>query len=255
MRNLLIIFLLLVNVSFSQDTLTIFDRPGIADSPYITDKQNWQFESGFAYSQNGGFSEAILPSSMLRKSFLGNNELRIAFNYEPQMMAIIKKHMASNYDPIAIGIKRKLFKEKRFIPETAILLNTYYPMQLWNKIKKSDVYNFEMNLLFQNNLNSKVAFNYNIGTIFSNFYKKGILNYSSCLNLNLSEKSGLFVETFGYKTLSDKNNELGWDMGFVFNPNPNSQIDFSIITNYYSNASYVSLLLGYSFILNRRNSR
>lgn len=249
MKNLIIILLLSVNVSFSQDTLTVFDRPGVADSPYITDKQNWQIESGFAYSQIGGFSEAILPSSMLRKSFFGGNELRFAFNYEPQMMAIIKKHMANNYDPIAIGIKRKVLKENRFIPETAILINTYYPMQLVNKIKKSDVYNFEMNLLFQNNLNSKVAINYNIGTNFSNFYKKGILNYSFCLIVNLSEKSGLFVETFGYKTLSDKNNELGWDVGFVFNPNPNSQIDFSFITNYYSDSSYGSLLLGYSFIL------
>lgn len=253
MKNLIIIFLLVVNVSFSQDTLTVFDRPGIAESPYITDKENWQFESGFAYSKNGGLSEAILPSSMLRKSFFGNNELRISFNYEPQMMAIIKKHIANNYDPIAIGLKRKLWKENQFIPETAILINTYYPMQLLNKIKNSEVYNFEMNLLFQNNLNSKLTFNYNIGTIFSNLYKKGVLNYSFCLNLNLSKKTGLFVEAFGYKTLSDNNNELGWDAGFVFNPNPNSQIDFSFITNYYSNSSYGSLVLGYSFILKKSN--
>jgi hypothetical protein len=249
--KLTFIFVTTISVVFSQDTLIVFDRPGVADSPYITDKGNWQLETGLAYSEVGGISEAILPSFMVRKSFLGANELRLAFNYEPQMMGIIKRHMALDQDPIALGIKRKLWKERGSLPEASLLANTFFPMQLLNKISKSNTYNVELGLQFQNNLNDHFALNYNIGTIVTNCYNKGILNYSLCLNITATDKLGFFIESFGYSPLEHKPTEFGFDFGCVFNPTDKSQIDISFIDNIYSSTHYGSLLIGYSIILSK----
>jgi hypothetical protein len=240
-----------VSVVFSQDSLIVFDRPGVADSPYITGKGNWQLETGMAYAEVGGISEAILPSFMLRKSFLGANELRIAFNYEPQMMGIIKRHMALDQDPIALGIKRKLWKEHGVLPEASLIANTYFPMQLLNKISKSNTYNVELGLQFQNNFNDYFALNYNLGTIITNHYNTGIINYSLCLNISAKENLGFFIETFGYSPIQNEISEIGFDFGCVFNPTEKSQIDISFIDNIYSNTHYGSLLIGYSIILSK----
>jgi hypothetical protein len=250
MKDLIhIVLFLTVSVIHAQDTLTVFDRPGVADSPYITDSENWQFETGLAYSENGGLSEAILPSAMLRKSFLGANELRIAFNYEPQMMALINRHISLDQDPIAIGIKRKILRESGFIPEASLLVNTYYPMQEISALGKTGTYNAELGFQFQNNLNEIFALNYNFGGIITDHHQKGILSYSLCLNITATDNLGFFTEIFGYSPLDSSQEEIGFDFGCVFNPTSNTQIDLSYITNYYNNSSYGSLLIGYSFIL------
>ncbi len=232
-------------LGWTQDSIIVFDRPGIAESPYIVDVQRWQIETGVGYAEFSGISEAVLPSLLLRKYIFKNTELRYAFNYEPQMLAIIKENIKSDFDPMALGIKTKLCKEKGIRPESSFLLNTYFPMQLIGKKNTSGTFNLETGFQCHNNFNETFGLNYNIGTIFSNIDTKGIIYYSSCLNIKVADNLGLFVETFGYVPLQKKL-ELGFDIGIVYNPNRNSQIDISIIDNIEFQNHYASVLIGYS---------
>lgn len=245
--SLLVVLLFAIN-SFAQDSLLIFDRPGVAESPYIVNINCWQIESGISYLSKTGISSSILPSIMIRKYLAYKTEVRLTMNYEPQMMGIILEHFKQNIDPVALGVKHKLWEEKNLIPEASILVNTYYPLQKLSSLNKNSIYNVEIGFQFQQKINKILDINYNIGTIFTNNYTKGIINYSICSNLSLTKNIGVFIEYFGYKPINIIE-ESGFDCGVIFMLNKHSQIDLSIINNIYQNNHYLSILLGYSFLI------
>jgi hypothetical protein len=231
--------------SQAQDTVVVFDRPGIAESPYIVAVKRCQIEAGVGYADFSGLSEAILPSVLLRKCIFKNTEIRAAFNYEPQMIGIIKDHIKNDFDPIALGVKSKICKEKGLLPESSFILNTYFPMQLIGK-KNTGTFNVEGAFQFQNNFADVWSLNYNIGTLFGDRFPRGILSYATCLSVAVSNRIGIFSEIFGYQPFA-KRGEIGVDFGVVFNPTKWSQIDFSVIDNVENQLHYGSLLVGYSF--------
>ena len=246
-----ILFVQISIIAFAQDTTIVFDRPGIADSPYLVDNNIWQLETGLSYMKKSGIENSYLPSVMLRKYIGWKSELRLTCNYEPQMFSIIKKDLEENIDPFAIGFKHKLFKENNWIPEASVIINTYYPMQRINKIGKENHFNAEANFQFHNNINDRLGLNYNFGAIMTNDYKKGIMTYSFCLNINPHHRFGFFAEGFGYKALKNNTSEWGYDAGVLFYPNKKSQIDFSIIDNVFNKTHYASILIGYSVLLQK----
>ena len=63
-------------LGWTQDSIIVFDRPGIAESPYIVDVQRWQIETGVGYAEFSGISEAVLPSLLLRKYIFKNTHNR-----------------------------------------------------------------------------------------------------------------------------------------------------------------------------------
>lgn len=238
-------------LSFTQDAPIIFDRPGISDSPYIVDSNRWIVESGINASNLYSISEVLTPSMMLRKFIGFKTELRATYNYSTQMLGMIMKNQTYNYACLALGFKHKLLKESSWIPETSIDVNTYYPIQRISSISTSKIYNLEACFQFQSNITDYFALNYNVGTIFTNQYTKGIINYSMCVNRLVSKKLELFIEGFGYSSANERA-ELGYDVGCIYYPNRWSQIDVSVINNYYQTSSYASFVLGYSFSFDRK---
>ncbi len=51
-----------VGVSLAQETPIVFDRPGIADSPYLVEQETWQIEAEIGYSAITGWKEAPNPN-------------------------------------------------------------------------------------------------------------------------------------------------------------------------------------------------
>ena len=248
----IILFSLISIISFAQDTTIVFDRPWIADSPYLVDKKAWQIETGASYMKKSGLENSYLPSIMLRKYIGWKSELRLTCNYEPQMFSIIKRDLEENIDPIAIGLKHKIFKENEWIPEASMIINTYYPMQRINKIGKENRYNAEASFQFHHNINDRLGLNYNFGGIISNQFTNGILTYSFCLNINPHHHFGFFIEGFGYKPIKNNFKEWGYDAGILFYPTKKSQIDLSIIDNAFDKTHYASLLIGYSILISKK---
>jgi hypothetical protein len=246
-----LICLMTIGVSLAQETPIVFDRPGIADSPYLVQQKAWQIEAGVGYSAITGWKEVPNPTVMVRKTISKNDELRLTYNYGLQMIALIKDDMSTGFDHLALGWKRKLINEKNWLPEASFLLNTYFPMQLLNKIAHSGVYNVEAGFQFQNNLSKRFALNYNFGGLITNKYRTGVLTTSVCLNITGSDNIGFFVEGFLYAPFQSTLIEPGADIGIVYNPTERSQIDLSVIDNYYNGVHYATVLFGYSISLGR----
>jgi hypothetical protein len=247
-----LLFLSFCQRAFAQETPIVFDRPGIADSPYLVAQKTWQFETGIGYSALTGWRDVPNPSLMLRKAISKNDELRLTYNYGLQTIALTKDDLTMGFNHFALGWKRKLAREHKWVPESSFIVNMYFPFKLMNNIFHSGVYNFEAGFQFQNNLNSRFSLNYNVGTLLTNKYTRGTLTSSLCMNFNATEKLGFFVEGFLYAPFSQYVFEPGADAGFVFNPTKRTQLDFSIIENYYNRSHYLTLLIGYSISIGCR---
>lgn len=248
MKKIWLILILFCPIDgFSQDSVIVFDRPGIADSPYIVGKRKWQLECGFTITKGSEFTSIINPCIMIRKNLWKNQELRVTYNYAPQSSYIIHRFDSLIFTPIAIGFKQKIIKENKFIPETAVCINTFFPIEKLRKMKNSGIYNIELGLFFQNNLKHNFALNYNVGTLFSNEIRSVLTNYSVCLNYTINNKLACFIEQFSY--LSTEHSEYSYDFGIMITPTEKHQIDLSYVANHFYSNHYGSLLIGYSILL------
>jgi hypothetical protein len=149
MKLVLYIFILSVSFgAFSQDTLVVFDRPGVADSPYLVPEKTYFFESGIGISDQSEVSDLLYPSIMVRKRIFKTTELRLATSTFPQSIRLMRQ--ITEKSPIlgSIGAKQRIVREKKWIPETAVILNSYYNFSNMNKPKLAN-FVWEMQLLFQ----------------------------------------------------------------------------------------------------------
>ncbi len=238
--------------AFGQDSIIVFDRPGIADSPYIVESKAWQFETGFEFSDISGWSNFFLPSIMLRKALSSKDELRLTYNYSIQTMSLIMRDLSKGYTNIALGWKHKLWSENSCIPDASFIINTFFPLDQLKNIGHSKEYNVELGFQFQNNINHRFSLNYNLGTLFSNSFDKGALNTSLCVGISGTEKIGFFVEAFCVSPFQPLGFQPGFDFGVLFYPSKRTQIDVSLIDNTYVGVHYLSALIGYSFQISRK---
>ncbi len=241
------LFLLVCHMANAQDTSIVFDRPGIADSPYIVGENSWQFETGFEYADYSGLGDFVLPTIMLRKALSSIDELRITFNYGVQMMSLIKRDISKGYDNIALGWKHKIWNETAYLPDASFMINTFFPIQELKHVGHSKEYNVELGFQFQNTINRRFSLNYNLGTIFSSGFNKGALNTALCLGIAGTEKLGFFVEGFCVSPFKPFGMEPGFDFGALFYPSKRTQIDVSVIDNTYRGVHYYAVLIGFSF--------
>ncbi len=231
------------------DSSIVFDRPGIADGPYIVGKKHWQFESGFSIAEGDPPSAMLNPSVMLRKAIWKRQEIRIAYNYVPQNSFLMASFDSLSQTNFAIGTKLNLLYERRLLPEAALYLNTFYPLQQIKNFRSSGIYHVELGLLMQNNFGEKFALNYNVGFIASNLIKKGMATYSICFTYAANDKLAFFVEQFSYIPIIQKDREFSYDCGITFSPFKKHQFDISYVANHASKRHYGSLLVGYSFLI------
>lgn len=251
----LVFICLSIGVSFSQDMPIVFDRPGIADSPYLVEKKTWQLECGIGYANITGWSDVPNPSVMIRKLVSSNNELRLTYNYGLQMVSLIKSDLKNGFDQLALGWKHQLCKENGRIPESSFILNTYFPIQKLSTLSHSGIYNIEAGFQFQNNFNERFALNYNIGGLLTNVFKRGVVTSSLCLNITGNDRLAFFTEAFVFAPIQYGKIEPGVDFGLVFNPTKRSQIDVSIVDNFYKRNQYLTVLVGYSVSLGSKRVR
>lgn len=244
-------FTMSMGISFSQDMPIAFDRPGIADSPYLVEKKTWQFETGIGYADITGWSDVPNPSVMIRKLVSSNDELRLTYNYGVQMISIIKSDFKKGFDHIALGWKHRICKENGAIPESSVILNTFFPVQRLSTFSHSGIYNFDASFQFQNTLNERFALNYNLGGLITNTFKSGVLTSSVCLNIKGTERISFFTEAFVYAPLQYGEIDPGFDAGILFCPSKRLQFDLSIIDNYFGGLHYLTGLIGCSFQFGR----
>jgi hypothetical protein len=239
-----------LHFAYAQDSILVFDRPGVADSPYLTMPKKWYIEAGYGLTNSTKLSDLLAPSCMLRKAIYKKAEARIAVNTTPQSNDFITKTTGFDGNFISIGIKQKLLKEQKLRPETAIIVNTYSGLSFSKSSKLINAFAYEAQLLFQNNLNDFFGVNYNFGLIRFASQNTSYINQSTCLNFTITNNLGAFVENFNYWNVNTNFFEASYDFGLIYAFKDKYQIDVSYIANHSRQKThYGTLQAGFSFKL------
>ena len=197
------------------------DRPGIAETPFTVSPGMYQLETGFDYYKRPDGEIYFLPVSLFRVGLSKAAELRITAKH------ILDKSTANNVQgisPLTVGIKTHIIEQRGWIPETDILADIIIP--LGNSDLQPTGLGHDILLLFQNDISSKFAINYNIGVIWDGFTDKDTFTASACFNYLPTERLGLFLEYYDF--LRRKGiKEHGIDGGLTYLITPHVQADLS----------------------------
>ncbi|GAB4333136.1 MAG: hypothetical protein OHK0038_09150 [Flammeovirgaceae bacterium] len=250
----ILIFILLVNLSHAQDTLQYsFDRPGIADLPYLVQAKHLQFETGIDYFNRGSYNRWQLPIFQFRTGISQNAELRLSVKHFQEDSTTNEKLAPFGWEngiaPITLGTKVLITKEKGWIPEIALMVNILLPFAGDKKYRPKNA-GHETLLLFNNNLSARWALNYNLGAIWEGESSNAIWMYAICPSYIFSEKWAIFVEHYAYIP-DNEEGEYGYDGGVVFFPKKNVQIDLAggISQTKSNNYWYIGTGFSYNFKL------
>lgn len=246
----------LVAISFgiqAQDTIVYFDRPGIGDGPYITQKGKINIESGLSYTTYFNEDFNFIPAAMARLQVAQSNELRLMYDYAPQSLLFIRDAVFLDYTYLSIGSKQRLGRTPDWFADAALISNVYYPVQSFSNFN-SDQICFDTYLVFEHNASNGNYINYSLGYIYGGARRKDILQWSFAANFYVG-KLMVFTEYFGFGHLNFLNFEHGLDAGVLFEFNENMQLDFSIIWNNFTNdlrmQNAVFYALGYSICIGK----
>lgn len=213
----------------AQDTIIEFDRPGLADLPYINPLKTIQFEMGYELELDDSnyFSAAPSPSVLLRYSPIKYFEFRFAINYQPVSTHHARYYSSNNLFGFAAGTKVKICKEKGLRPELAAIALVTFPSRGFTEPSVKWL-GAEVYLLANNYFTDWFFFNYNIGYIYGNADLKHSFHYNASFNFIANKYFGGFVEHFAYLHHTGLH-DWGVDGGFFVYPTPRMQIDLSYI--------------------------
>ncbi|MEK6783474.1 MAG: transporter [Bacteroidota bacterium] len=249
----LVFSLLVIRLAYSQsdelNELTV-DRPGIAESPFTVAPGMFQFETGFDYYSRSAGNLYYLPVMLFRTGLSKSAELRITAR---QIMDRTDNNSFNGIAPLNIGVKVHIIEESGWIPETDILTNLVIPTG--NTSANSGFLGHEILLLFQHDLTTKIAINYNMGYLWSGFLQREIFTGSFCFNYLRTERSGLFIEY--YILASTWPGEQGIDGGMTYLVKPRLQLDISAGISRLDNQDNFFISSGFSIRLEsqkRKNS-
>jgi len=217
-------FLIQAAILLAQDRLNelTVDRPGIAEAPFTVSPGMFQFETGFDYYKRTTGEIYFLPVTLFRTGLSRNTELRISAK---NILDKTSTETLKGFSPVTVGIKTHIIEQRNWIPETDILVDIIFPVG--NSALQPYSLGHDVLLLFQNDLSSKAAFNYNVGLIWDGFSQENLFTASFCFNYLPTDRIGLFIEYYDF--LRDEGaKEHGMDGGFTFLLWPLVQADFSV---------------------------
>lgn len=167
-----------------------------------------QVETGFDYYRRTSGEIYFLPVSLLRTGLSSNTELRLTMLY---VMDKTGSQKQQGFSPITVGIKTHIIEQRDWIPETDILVDLIFP--IGNSDLQPERVGHDVLLLFQNDISSKLALNYNVGLIWNGFNSESLFTASFCVNYLPSDKLGLFAEYYDF--IRSSSQEHGIDGGLT----------------------------------------
>lgn len=229
-------------VGQADDEGIITDRPDQTESPNVVGTGELQIETGFLYADGGDPRSLALPTTLFRVGVTRRFELRFDFGG-------IEKDFASDeagLSDFGFGGKVRLWDEKGWIPEAALLFGTIVPIGVEGF--SSERFEPDFRFSFAHTITDRVGIGYNLGVawetseevVSSQLYtlytgRERIdrdtgagLVYTLTSGIGLTDTLGMFIEVFGDVPLSvDHGPAHSLDGGFTWAPLANLQFDVS----------------------------
>ncbi len=240
----------IVKIGLSQDSLNsniklldfeetiITDRPDQTEAPQLTPRGFFQVETGaqceYDYdSETGTRSENSLLNTTLWKYGASKYfELRLITEYASDKFKFTSRNettdtviKVSGFNPIAIGSKIAIQKEKGIIPDISLITHLELPY-FGASDYRPDYIVPRFRFLFAHTLTDRLTFSYNLGAEWENGSNASTGIYTASLGINLFKNLNMFVESYGFLRENSKaDNRL--DGGFTYLLTNNIQLDCS----------------------------
>lgn len=189
MRYVVLFLLFWGHVLWAQQSGRIeTDRPDQTECPFIVKKGYFQAEVGFNRAVDGGDIRYLLPTSLLKIGVHPFVELRYTILQQP----------GSGFSTESFGFKSHLFKEKGFLPRSALIVQYHLNQDRRDQSELNPMPHSigETILTFQNSLGGAWGVGYNFGAEYhSDGGVEGI--YRIAPNVNIGERGYAYAEVFG----------------------------------------------------------
>ncbi len=210
MRHILFIILLssIAHTILAQDQLQS-ERLNQGATSQVLKKGIWQIESGFFYqgTSRGYFNQYYLQAPKLQQRYglVKNVELRLAISggnyFARNNGSYTANYYLSGFEAPVVGTKVHVLKQKKLIPQIAILAEaTWHPLA--SSLFKSPRVKPNLQLLLSNNINEKLVVGYNIGSFWNDYFH---YTYAFYIQKQWGKRLLTNIEYAGYAT---KPNEM-----------------------------------------------
>ena len=189
-RIILFIFIFGGFNSYSQNI--IFDRPGVAETPYIPAKNHFHIELGEDFFQSEALEyKTQVPSFLLRFNILNAIDLRFQYGYSLYTFNWLQK-VSKDSDPYAMSVKIPFYNTKDSSLSMAMLYNHKLGFSEFNSINNGHDFIFTAQKNFK-----RLSINVNLGYLeyweLDNYYL-----LATCFSSKVLPKVELFAEPYFY---------------------------------------------------------
>ena len=243
---IMILILTLTNVINAQEIVT--DRPDQTESSTTIPDKSFQMEMGFGSGNYNNERLSLLPTALFRYGLSKSIELRFG-----EQLAGFKNKTTFEPDfglsDIELGVKIQILKKEGINTEIAFISHVIIPSG--SSELTGTNYGTINKIAISHGINNFLDLGYNLGySYFGN--GNGDLTYSIVLGIGLSDKMGMYVETFGeYSNFSELTSNV--DSGFTYLVKDNLQLDFSLGLGLNQQMNYFSF--GFSWNINCNHNR
>ena len=244
MRQLIImimIFTALNKVINAQEIVA--DRPDQTESSTTVPSNSFQMEIGFGNGNYTNESLSLLPTALFRYGLSKSIEIRFV-----EQLGVYNKKATSKTESglsdIELGLKIQVLKKQDINTEIAFISHLIVPTGSSEFTNAS--YGTINKLAISHGLNNFLVLGYNLGY---NYFGtgNGDLTYSLVIGIGLSNRMGMYVESFGeYSDFTEMTSNF--DSGFTYLLKDNLQLDFSVGLGLTQEMNYYSL--GFSWNIN-----
>lgn len=207
------------------------ERPGVTNPPGVMQPKTLEIESGFYYESDRikdtelKTDNYLYPTTFLRYGLIKNVELRLQFDIAGISTSSAGTRLSSlgGPKPLIVGTKVYMWKQKRSLPETAIVFQLTLPYFGKDEFRPQ----FPAPLIafyFQNTFSKKTILGYNLGMQWSGNDPNPVSFAAISPSYNFTKKLIGFVELYSFfqkNTVPD----FRFDAGFAYIALNNLQLD------------------------------
>lgn len=243
-------FLSTISLQAQDDDAIVAERPGFTNPPSVVPKKKIQIESGFYYEsdkiKNTDYKtdNYLYPTTLIRYGLTKNFELRMQVDLAGfSSTSSGSKLTESGLNPVILGAKYYITKQKKALPEAACVFSLTLPY-----IGRDDFQPMYpapgFALYFQNTINDKWNIGYNFGLQWNGNDANPVSYITFCPGFNITKKLAAFGEIYSNFSKGSVP-DIRCDAGLSYIALPNMQLDVSAgpglagpTTNYFISAGF-----------------
>ena len=230
---------------FSQISPIITDRPDQTESPFTVPAKHFQAETGFIFEHANDHERSfVYPTILFKYGLTDNFELRLVTNVTSTRT---EGETVSGLNPVEVGFKVNLLKEKGIIPTTSFIGHLSIPAFATDKLKAT-YYAPSFRFTMQHTLASKLSLGYNLGVEFDGETAEPEFIYTLTTDYIITDKLSTYIELYGFAPQKSKADHR-FDGGFAFLLQNNILVDLSGGFGITQNAPDYYIAAGFSFRL------